>query len=122
MKLSSSIDLGAYKDALLAQIDATATTLRASLVTFGAPYAAKLAEAKAFLAGATNGVPLPYLTAEATARGVSVSEVATSVVEADAKSAEALAKIEAHRVVAKMAVKAALNHRAAKGAADRAFA
>lgn len=104
-------DFTGFRNYLLAQVDDAAEATRQLFITGGSgqamTYLRKETEARAYVAN--NTVATPFLTAEAAATGVTVAALAATVV-AQANAWEVIGpKIEAARLGAKKAVKAATN-------------
>lgn len=116
--ISLTRDLPALRTAACAEIDAAAEAARAGIATTGSlqalTYQRKEAEARDLLAGGTGVHPL--LEAEATATGVTVADLAATVVAAADAWLAAAARIEASRMVAKAAVRAAVSPAAIRAA------
>lgn len=102
-------DPAAVERNLIAEIDAQAEAVRAQFITSGAgqamTYEQKRLELAAFDAGDEG--PFPFFEAEAAARGVTVSDVAAEVRAATEQWRIVGAEIEAKRLAAKAAVRAA---------------
>lgn len=117
---TNPFDLTALADHLRARVDAEAEAFRSQFITQGAgqamTYLRKEAEAAAYLAD--NTAPVPFLTAEAAATGVTVAALAAAV---SAQAAAWLAvgpKIEGARIGAKKAIAQATNIAAMHAAAQ----
>ena len=109
--VGAALDLGVLRDTAAASIDAQAEVVRQSILTPGAgqamTYQRKEAEARAW--SLDNGTPTPFLTAEAGARGMTITDLAAEIIElADAWVAIGAA-IEGLRMGAKAAVGRAAN-------------
>jgi hypothetical protein len=123
-----STPLTDYKSQAQDAIDQAAGRARAKYITAApgqeATYQAKAAEADAFVAAGrpADTTPYPILTAEAQARGVSVSDVADLVRTTRDQWIQLAAVIEALRVGGKLAVEAAVNHAGVDAARDAAIA
>ncbi|HEX8384168.1 hypothetical protein [Sphingomonas sp.] len=80
---SVELNLVALRTALAARVDADAEAMRMRFLTPGAgqamTYQRKEAEARAYLADA--GAPVPFLAAEAPARGMTIEALAVEVVD-----------------------------------------
>lgn len=105
------IDLDALRAALAAEVDAMAERVRSFFLTPGAgqamTYQRKEAEARAWTAD--NSVAMPFLSAEAPARGMTIAALAAEVIHlADAWTSTGAA-IEGMRMGAKAAIAAADN-------------
>lgn len=121
--------LGWIQSSAAVAIDNAAAQVRAKYITT-APgqadtYALKLAEANAYTAAAAAGPPdptaYPVLNAQATASGETIAAVAAAVLAIQAAWIAAAGRIEAIRVPAKAAVRAAVTADAASAAATNAI-
>lgn len=120
--------LDQVKAAAKARIDAAAGRARARYITVApgqeATYQAKAAEADAYVAAGrpANESPYPILTAEAQARGITVSQLADLVRETRDQWMQFAAVVEALRIGGKLAVDAAVDHAAVEAAVAQAEA
>lgn len=105
-------DLQSTKDKMLARIEKLAADERAKILTPGAPYAEKLAEAREYMTGLT-GRSWPFLEAEIERAGGTLFQAAERIIERADETATQLARIEAYRGRAKQAVRAATTMREA---------
>jgi hypothetical protein len=100
------VDLDVMRAMLAAEIDRQAEAVRQRFLTPGAgqamTYQRKEAEARAWLADST--VATPFLSAEATARGMEIADLAAEVVQLADAWTEIGAAIEGVRMGAKAAV------------------
>lgn len=107
----AEVNLNPVRATLLTAIDDAAEATRQQFITPGAgqamTYLRKEAEAHAYVAD--SGAPTPFLTAEATARGITVAALAAEVIARAAAWTTIGPKIEAARMGAKEAVKDAAN-------------
>jgi len=105
------IDLQAIKDTYAASIDTDADTVRGKFITNTpgqmATYLVKEQEARSVIADAS--APTPFLDAEASAIGKSVTELANEVIAQAEQWRPIGARIEALRRAAKIAVEEAQN-------------
>ena len=106
-----TLDLDALRDASAVKVDAEAEVIRQGVLTPGAgqamTYQRKEAEARAWLID--NDTTTPFLTAEASARGMTIADLAAEIIQlADAWVAIGAA-IEGLRMGAKAAVGRAAN-------------
>ena len=117
---TNPFDLAALAKHLRAQVDAEAEAFRAQFITPGAgqamTYLRKEAEAAAYLADDT--VPVPFLTAEAAATGVTVAALAAAVAAQAAAWLVVGPAIEGARIGAKKAIVQAGNIAAMHAAAQ----
>lgn len=102
MKVTLSRDLDRMRAEALAAIDAAAEA--EAEAGKAAAHAKKRAEAAAFAAGGAAG---PFLTAETTATGADITALARTILEKAAADDARRAAIEARRIAAKQAVRAA---------------
>lgn len=107
----AEVNLDPVRNSLMAKIDAEAEDVRGRFITPGAgqamTYLRKEAEAKAWLAD--HNAATPFLTAEAASTGTTVALLAADVAARAAAWSVIGPKIEAARLGAKKAVKAATN-------------
>lgn len=101
----ATLDLGALRAAVIAQIDAQAEQARQVFLTPGAgqvmTYQRKEAEARAWIADQRTAVP--FLDAEAAARGLPLADVAAEVIRLADRWTAAGSAIEGLRMGAKLA-------------------
>lgn len=106
---SAQLNLDALRAALAARIDAEAELVRQRFLTPGAgqamTYQRKEAEARAWLAD--DATPVPFLAAEAPARGMTIAALAAEVVALADAWVSVGAAIEALRMGGKAAVEVA---------------
>lgn len=109
LEAADTPDPAAVERNLIAEIDAQAEAERIKFITSGAgqamTYEQKRLELAAFDAGGEG--PFPFFEAEAAARGISVADVAAEVRAATEQWRVVGAEIEAKRLAAKAAVRAA---------------
>jgi hypothetical protein len=123
-----STPLADYKSQAKDAIDQAAGRARARYITVApgqeATYQAKAIEADAYVAAGrpADTAPYPILTAEAQARGVSVSQIADLVRTTRDQWAQLAAAIEGIRIGGKLAVDAAADHAGVDAARDAAIA
>lgn len=114
------VDLNMLAAHYLERLDTEAEATRQQFITAGSgqamTYLRKETEAAAFLAGSV--APTPFLTAEATARGITVAALAAEVSARAAAWSTIGPAIEGARMGAKQAVKAAANIAAMHAAAQ----
>jgi hypothetical protein len=119
--------LADYKTKAKDAIDQAAGRARAKYITVAlgqeATYQAKAAEVDAYVAAGrpANTAPYPILTAEAQARGISVSETADLVRAVRDQWLQLAAAIEGIRIGGKLAVDAAADHAGVDAARDTAI-
>lgn len=108
---SSPLDLDGIRALAAQQIDRAAEAFRMVYLTPGAgqalTYQTKAAEAAAYLAD--NTATVPFLSAEASARGMMLPDLANEVASKAAEWTIIGSRIEARRMAAKAAVTAAAN-------------
>jgi hypothetical protein len=120
--------LSEYKSQAKDVIDQAAGRARARYITVApgqeATYQAKATEADSYVAAErpVDTTPYPILTAEAQARGISVSDMADLVRTTRDQWIQLAAIIEALRVGGKLAVDAAVDHAGVDAARDEAIA
>ena len=117
-----------YKSKAQDAIDQAAGRARARYITVApgqeATYQAKAAEADAYVVAGrpADTTPYPILTAEAQARGISVSDMADMVRTMRDQWTQLAAAIEGIRIGGKLAVDAAADHAGVDAARDAAIA
>lgn len=118
--LSLAQDLRPLRADAMAAVDGMAEAARAETATGGAlqalTYRAKLDEARDVVAG--GGGTHPILEAEAAARGVDVSALASLVIATAESWAATTAAIEGKRIAAKLAIDAATSAAAIRSIVD----
>lgn len=111
MRFDLGPDLGAAREAALAEVDACAGKRVEALGGTTAAHRLKRAEAaRAIEECGTIGLLYPVLAAEAVATGQTIQEVARSVQERADTWLVSLAKIEGRRIATKAAIRAATSH------------
>jgi len=106
-----TLDLGVLRETAAASIDVQAEAMRQSILTPGAgqamTYQRKEAEARAW--SLDNDAATPFLSAEASARGLTIADLAAEIIQLADAWVAAGAAIEGLRMGAKAAVGRAAN-------------